>query len=447
MTQAQTPQPPQQAPSLANAPPTVPPPPTTLKSLLARLLWNALWLVAVVGFLIWGTTVLLGPSRRAIESYSLEPGKDAKASAPAGGPAGPAPIEVETARGLQETQLALGRSRQQFVLALGERTTAVLGEWEHEIEQWNEKIAPLPTSERGKLLAGEKSLVKRFRVLFEKERPGRADVDRVKAQLETLLEPVRRAARNPENALIPGEDVVRELGKLEEQARLGRDAYRSGRLQIEALLRAAGASGARSEKTLQAALDELATEEALALAGAVEAAEAKAREEVRVKLAKEKANAVLRAGEIEAERARADAEAREQKAKSEVEATKAATEKERLRKKARSPEVARSLAVFLEKGYKQPKAIQGTFLAFDSTPRAQPVSYLRLKTLGALDDSEKGLGVLAWVAGNFQNDRTKWRFDARPDGWPADTRELVRKAQELLRELGPTLVEEGLLAP
>ena len=74
------------------------------------------------------------------------------------------------------------------------------------------------------------------------------------------------------------------------------------------------------------------------------------------------------------------------------------------------------------------------------------ISYTRLKSVGALDPTKEGLAALATV-GCYVNRHPHWLFSTIPAEWSQGNKAFLEEAQSLLRELGPILVEEKLLAP
>jgi len=130
--------------------------------------------------------------------------------------------------------------------------------------------------------------------------------------------------------------------------------------------------------------------------------------------------------------------------------------------KCNSPEVQADLAPFLEEGTWQPGDYEQN-VRFDMTP----MSFSKLQADGALSPTVEGLQRLLDCAnaqgvfprGNKRGrgyqrnrehldvDRRKWGYPQRWKDYTREQIEEVRRIQALLIELGPTLVEEGLLAP
>ncbi len=132
---------------------------------------------------------------------------------------------------------------------------------------------------------------------------------------------------------------------------------------------------------------------------------------------------------------------------------KAEADKVRLRQKCSDPEVKRLLTPFTAKGVWQPGDRAGQPWIRDRAP----VSLSALKTFGALDPTERGLRAL-WIAGNVRNDawanhkhpdteRPKWGFTGGQRLLSQDDWQQLRHIQDMLNELGDTMVELGMLSP
>lgn len=125
----------------------------------------------------------------------------------------------------------------------------------------------------------------------------------------------------------------------------------------------------------------------------------------------------------------------------------------------RSARVQRDLRPFLDEGHWQP-GDRGPNVRFD----AGPISYKAMTRLGALEPTVDGVKMLLTVVnergvagisepygigsggGHPDKERTKWGYNVFFDRLTQDQVAEVRRIQALLIELGPTLVEEGMLA-
>jgi hypothetical protein len=122
-----------------------------------------------------------------------------------------------------------------------------------------------------------------------------------------------------------------------------------------------------------------------------------------------------------------------------------AIQKAKLVAEARSDEVLRVLQPFLERRSVQPR-LAGSSLQWRQTVEQQPMSLSALENVGALAETLQGLSMLARVGSHRELSGPRWEFSPSSRTWSADTQDRLKQAQELLRRLGPTLVEEGLLA-
>jgi hypothetical protein len=76
----------------------------------------------------------------------------------------------------------------------------------------------------------------------------------------------------------------------------------------------------------------------------------------------------------------------------------------------------------------------------------KPISWTALKSMGALDESSRGLEVLARIGSHRALEGPRWSYNPSPRTWSADTQQQLKHAQDLLRRLGPTLVAEKMLS-
>ncbi len=136
-------------------------------------------------------------------------------------------------------------------------------------------------------------------------------------------------------------------------------------------------------------------------------------------------------------------------------------ERVRLEQLAKSPSVQRDLAPFFARGTWQPN--QRASQQGSAAPG--PISFGALKEVGALAEDQQGLmqllavanaqgcagakSLIHWHQNNRHQDRerTKWGYPRQFRSLTAADQDEVRRIQKLLNELGPTLVELGLLAP
>ena len=152
----------------------------------------------------------------------------------------------------------------------------------------------------------------------------------------------------------------------------------------------------------------------------------------------------------EAERMRRDAEAN-----AEARDIREDAQRTELISKCNSPQVQRDLKPFLDKGTWQPR---------DNKPGLRidmlPMSYSLIESDGALADDANGLQRLLEIANangssknyycrnnkHYDTHRHKWGYPRRWQTLSQDQIDEVRRIQALLRDLGPTLVELGMLS-
>ncbi len=123
-----------------------------------------------------------------------------------------------------------------------------------------------------------------------------------------------------------------------------------------------------------------------------------------------------------------------------------AADKAKLVEEARSAEVQRVLQPFLVRRSVQPR-LAGSSLQMRHTFDEQPMSLSALEGVGALAETLNGLTILARIGSHRELSSPRWDFSSSPRTWSSDTQDRLKQAQDLLRRLGPTLVDEKLLAP
>ena len=76
----------------------------------------------------------------------------------------------------------------------------------------------------------------------------------------------------------------------------------------------------------------------------------------------------------------------------------------------------------------------------------QPMSLTALRSMGALDETTRGLEILARIGSHRELDGPRWSYSPSPRTWTPDVHEQLKRAQDLLRRLGPTLKAEKMLS-
>lgn len=356
-------------------------------------------------------------------------------------------VEQRTAFTADEVTRNIAKAEQGRIVQRANELKLILEEARRLAGRFENVLTALKSDDQGRRIATRPDLVARYRTLEATKRSPSGRIDGALADLEALSRPMRRALSDPDDITMPNDPLRQKLAEMASFAGTIREEYTRLDSELEALLqdiRTVNAAGAVTLAETIARTEDAEAREASQLAS--EAME-RARKEAARKRAEAEAEAIRLAGEAEAAEIVSKARARKEAADAALASERAAAAMERLREKARTGEVAHHLGAFFAPGAKQPKEIQGTFLAFEPTADSGPVSLTRLKTLGALDEGIEGLRRLNWIASDWQSDRPRWGHPLNPAEWSPEARAFIREAQKLLRELGAVLVEEGRLAP
>lgn len=425
--------------------------------------WGALVSILFLGYVAlqvfgkWG-----GPSKSTAQPSAVEPW-DAPAARDGGaakaGPTVSPDVRLATDRGVEQQALAFAKARQALAVARADDVTRLADECLAEIATFDATVQPLLANDDGKKVAGDPVQLGRFRAVYEKDRPGKDAADRMRRAAGDLVAPVRASQANAKDASAPSDQVAGELDRLATQLAGLKRVWEQDRRTVEAVV--ADAKRGRqpaATQSLDQAVRADAEAEALALATATEKERAKVRAEMKEKQVREAGDLERKVEEAkldklrstrlaEAGRIQTDADITKEKGKDAVAAEKAKLERERQLKKIQTPEVKQTLAPLLTPGYHQPFRYKAGALGIERTAKKQPVSFSRLQEVGALEQTIHGLGELADITGSKADDvRPRLVLPAYTDWWSTAQQEKIQKVQDLLIELGPVLVEEGLLS-
>jgi hypothetical protein len=358
----------------------------------------------------------------------------------------------------EKQALAFARAKQKQAADVGDDALRALDECLDEIQQFTALTNPVLTNDHGKKIAGDASLLKRFRVVYAKERPDRTKVERNRQLLLELITPIKASVNNPASATLPPAGVAGEFERIQLELKSQRDVWRQDRILMEVIVSEGKRSGAApATMNLQDSMKLAEEAEALAFTQALEKETTRVRDEMNKKAIAAKAEAIrlteqaaidkmLSEKRAEAERVRTEAFVKEEKEKAAAAAAKAKVERERLLAKALDPKTKQTLAPILAKTIFQPVIANGKLGNDHVGGSLDRISYTRLKSVGALDPTKEGLAALATV-GCYVNRHPHWLFSTIPAEWSQGNKAFLEEAQSLLRELGPILVEEKLLAP
>lgn len=323
-----------------------------------------------------------------------------------------------------------------------------------EYAAWQSDVAPLLSNDRGRKIACKPEWVALFAALHSQHRPNPTEPEAARARVQALLEPIEQSLASESPAYLPGEAAINQIVQERSAASKFVEAYRSGRTSIAAIAAQADRLDTLSPQTLESALADLGNKHAEERAQKVATETELARQDADRRLAEAEAQRRRQETEDAAKRIEAQKEADRLAAEAEtlrvrneaqrqLEREREQQERERLAMLARSDDVRTTLKPFVSPGTWNPGRRT-------SSAERRPMSLNALKAKGALNPDDNGYRMLVAVANAKENDRPHWSiaylqsktFAKATEG---QRREVV-KAQKYLNELGPTLVELGLLS-
>jgi hypothetical protein len=280
-----------------------------------------------------------------------------------------------------------------------------------QIEIWNSEIEPLRIDESGDVVAVNKDLVQKLTYVFGKRRMDESQIQVLGEQIGLLQQRLETAAgKEPPQALSARE--MFEVREMHTKSRLAQKEWETSLDEARAIvLKARFEANPVAQPTLQQGMDMINAEEVL-----VQLDEKMDREEEEPLVDEFVLPPVP---EIDLE----------------------------LRAKALSTEVKSALAPFLEPRTIQPSLAGRFSIKFSRAFAEQPMSLGKLMSIGALDESLLGLQKLALIGGNRKLPEPKWSLASQPNSWNEGDEEFLRKSQQMLRDYGAILVEEGMLSP
>ncbi len=329
----------------------------------------------------------------------------------------------------EKQALAFARAKQKQAVDLGDDALRALDECVDEIQQSTTLTNSVLTNDDGKKIAGDLSLLKRFRIVYAKERPERAKVERNREVMLELVTPIKASVNNPASATMPPPGVAPEFERIQSELKSQRDAWRKDRILMEVIVSEAKRSGtAPAPRTLLESMRLAEESEALAFTLALEKETTRVRAEMNKKAIEAKAESIrlleqaaidkmLAEKRAEAERVRTEAFLKEENEKAAATAAKAKVERERLLAKALDPRTKQILAPILAKTIFQPVIEKsGKLRNANVGGGGDRISFTRLRTVGALDPTKEGLAALATV-GCYINRQPHWLFSTTPAEW------------------------------
>ena len=407
---------------------------------LAALLVLAVSSIAVLAFVLNKATNDKARLEKQAQAWELEKAK----------------VEIDRQKATEQAKLAVARGRQTDALSQVRVATNACGQLLLNLAEFEREAAALRTSDAGRQVARFPELVTLARRLYEvdmRDLPKQSMViSKLEGErrLESQLVAAAGTGFEPDSALTSTAQTD-TIWANQESSKVQRARALVATLIDESKIKLPPAGSTGPSITLIDAMLAISRREAVARQQLIVEKTSAATTSASTAVASAEAEKILAEAKVKAARileeanAQKDKQEREQlvrNAERKVAAEQAADDalKVQLRAKAKDPKIQAKLAPFTTPGYVQ--------FGSDSYDKA-PLSYSGLMQYGALSQSKTGLQKLATVA-KLREDkvRPRWHFRIdQPSGWDKTTsdREMVMEAQQLLIELGPTLVEMGLL--
>lgn len=373
-------------------------------------------------------------------------------------------IEAQQKQGRINDQLALARSHQEALLATAREATNVLERLLADTAQLRADAAALHTNEAGSLIARHPDLVAQTRRFLAEEMPRLASGEDLRSRLEGTRRIGVQVAEKLGTAYEPAPELAgaaRETLTWAVGERLSLQQTQVGLTTLvrEARIKVAPATAPGTPLTLDQAIDQLTQTEEAAQQRLLAEKAAQARVQGAAEVAAAEAQRILEAARSKAAQLLSDAQA-EAAESQRVEALKQAGQQVKDAQTQLAVQNAQEAArmVKLKKRASDPR-IQGRLVPFTTPAFGQingqstekrPHSLQLLRGAGALEPTMDGLKALAFIGGTPQDrERPRWKFNGGLRGWTKHPEEVqfMKEIQALLIELGPAMVELGLLQP
>lgn len=355
-------------------------------------------------------------------------------------------VPREPVRNTRAEDLAAAMNRAESALGACDRCRAKLDKLPPVVAEWKTLVSDLEKNEMGRRLASSEVAVRTYMEVMNPTEPyaEESQLVRLRERLRLLEDVPKRAKEKQDYGYIVAKSWDESLAALDRDiSKQMADIEQSTGL-LKTLLEA-NPKASPDAPTLATAIGRLKQKLFDDKLAAIMKREAEAVKSGNERIAEARKLAVETDKKLEAKKSLDEATAKEEKAK-----------KEKLRVKAKSDEVKKYLGHFFTDSYFQPTHARrtNTTIADMLVERLEvkgPVSYNRLVQLGATADGMEGLIKLNILSGagtvyDKQFDRPKVTSTVNPNAWTNDNQEFLQKARELLKELGPILVEEGLLS-
>jgi len=370
--------------------------------------------------------------------------------------------DLDRQKAVDQANLALARNHQDEVLANARNATNLIGRLQAEANRLTSEADALKTSKDGRLVALDADLVAQARNFFD------VQLRKVPPPLEvtTKLESARRIEQQILKSLGTTYEPEADLKATVQTAAFWaeQNAAKVSETQtlFDVLLRDAKVKNPAGtippdSLTLEAAMAKLKQDEAATKQQGYVRLTDDAKKKKDAILAETEATRIVEEAKIAAEKIlsdarKADEDFQRQQALVKAQGLAAATtnqlavdkvkldaQKAVLRQKASDPQIKAKLAPFITPGLWQIKGL--------TTTDFKPLSYTQLQTAGALDSSSLHKFV-AIARNHYDKVRPRWNFSSlNIDRCKPEEVKSAKEAQDLLIELGPVLVDMGLLQP
>jgi|GEM_PF-4586276 len=381
----------------------------------------------------------------------------------------------------RQAEAALTKNLLVEFISTAQETDDLLGDVQKKADVFFPRIESLLSNDDGKRIALDDAAFINFMHLREEPPPSRDEIAAKKAGIETIIKTLKDQVDSTSVGYVPPisvkDDVARtrqwalesatkindanswidaELAKTKSSNDLSKsptlkeriDAYNATKLDMLAKSRLLGEKSAEQESQQK-------MQDAARIAALMDA-QAKSDQLVRdmraelerehvehdMELKKMKSDQDQKVADLQQQLATAEANRSRQAAASAatIDQGKEDAEKTRLRQKCNDPHVQELLRPFTTLGYWQPA---GSF-SLDKVP----VSFAKIREGKALNRDEQGLLALVAIAENRGDRlRPRWSMPPNPRRMTAAQLEEAKEAQDNLNELGPTMVELGMLSP
>jgi hypothetical protein len=290
-----------------------------------------------------------------------------------------------------------------------------------QIETWNHVMRAIKDGPAAEAIASNQELIESLASLNNEDRASPTEIRRAQQRIVELRNAIDARARETDPKPIPWQEME-EIRELSQTAGTARQDWDDAVARANAIERA-------GDRIINPVAE-------TDLSGRIAEQQDKKTLEMFAEERQWNAEQASQQRALDAERVRAEEEAKQQSLR----------EKELLIERSRSTEVANLLAPFFHPRDVQPK-MSGASLRLRKTLETKPMSLSALQAIGALDAGIDGLKRLASAGGDRELSDPKWSVHSQPGNWSDGDKKMLQDAQRLLVELGPTLVEVGLLSP